>query len=180
MTALLLATAWMLFVGFAAAVRFHFQSDHLAPEMKMISALSLVYLCAFTTLILMRGTTVHLGILSLALMVAGGGLFVWAIMATSQIELPLAFDPAPATVLLREGPYKFLRHPFYTSYMLCWLGCFAATPSIVLVPLIAGLAALYWIAIQREERLLCKIFGDQYLSYRRTAGWRNLLAQLRP
>jgi len=178
-TTLLLATAWMLFTGFAAAVKFHFRSDHLAPEMKMISVLSLFYLCVFTSLILVRGTTLHLAILAVVLMAAGGGLFIWAIIVTLQTRLPLAFDPTPSIILLRDGPYRFLRHPFYTSYMLCWLGCFAATPSIVLVPLIAGLAALYWIAIQREERLLLKIFGDQYLSYRRTAGWRNLLAQLR-
>lgn len=180
MTVLILVSAWLLFAAFAAAVRFHFRrDDHVALKMKMISLVSIVYLCGFTSLLLTSGTTISLAMLAFGLMLASGWLFIWTILFTLQNRLPLAFDPAPSRVLLSDGPYQYLRHPFYTSYMLCWLGCFAATPSIILLPPISILAGLYWIAMQREERSLLNSFGEQYLTYRRASGWRNLLQLLR-
>jgi len=77
----------------------------------------------------------------------------------------------PDHALVRAGPYRFLRHPIYTS-MLCVLLAtgFLATP----YPLFA-LAALVFLAGTEirsgiEDRLLLSRFGDEFLAYQRHAG----------
>jgi protein-S-isoprenylcysteine O-methyltransferase Ste14 len=70
--------------------------------------------------------------------------------------------------LVRTGPYRFVRHPIYTS-MLC---VFFATGLLVTPPLLFLAAFLCFIIgteirVRLEDRLLEARFGDEFLSYRR-------------
>lgn len=70
--------------------------------------------------------------------------------------------------VVRTGPYKFVRHPYYLSVMLELLGIaltLNAFKVIVLILLIQ--ASLLWKRILEEESELIKKFGDEYLSYKK-------------
>jgi protein-S-isoprenylcysteine O-methyltransferase Ste14 len=69
--------------------------------------------------------------------------------------------------LVREGPYRFVRHPIYSS-MLC---VFLAVGLLMAPwPLFACAALLFLIGteirVRIEEKLLASRFGDQFARYR--------------
>jgi protein-S-isoprenylcysteine O-methyltransferase Ste14 len=72
----------------------------------------------------------------------------------------------PAAVC-RSGPYKFVRHPFYLSYMLAFLGMVAAFPSGVTASVcMLNIALFVYMASDDERVLLCSPLAGDYLNYR--------------
>ncbi len=49
------------------------------------------------------------------------GLFWWAVAHAARAQLNLAFTNATPVTLLVDGPYAYIRHPFYASYLLYWV-----------------------------------------------------------
>jgi protein-S-isoprenylcysteine O-methyltransferase Ste14 len=72
------------------------------------------------------------------------------------------------TVLVRQGAYKYIRHPLYSSLFIgCW-GVFFKRPSIT-GGLLAAFGTVAVIATAKtEERRNLKKFGDVYSEYRRS------------
>jgi len=71
-------------------------------------------------------------------------------------------------VLVTDGIYKYLRHPGYAGTIFIFLGASLTTGSIlsfVLVTLLILLTYLYRIHV--EEKMLVKIFGEQYIVYKK-------------
>ncbi|OCP15999.1 MULTISPECIES: protein-S-isoprenylcysteine O-methyltransferase [unclassified Ensifer] len=68
--------------------------------------------------------------------------------------------------LISGGPYAFVRHPMYTSFMLMGLG-----QALLLSNWVAGLAGLlgfavlFFLRVDKEERMMLEIFGPQYHDY---------------
>src|SRR5271167_1121310 len=76
----------------------------------------------------------------------------------------------PAAVC-ESGPYKFLRHPFYLSYMVAFLGAAAAFPSLVTALVsIACIGLFVYMAIDDERVLLRSALAEDYESYRQRVG----------
>ncbi|TFF91392.1 isoprenylcysteine carboxylmethyltransferase family protein [Candidatus Thorarchaeota archaeon] len=71
--------------------------------------------------------------------------------------------------LITSGPYRFVRHPSYTSYALCFVGLFLMLPSLVTTILLSGVPAYNMIA-KREEVMLLEHFGDEYREYMNRTG----------
>ncbi len=73
-------------------------------------------------------------------------------------------EPLPEAQLITTGPYRWVRHPMYTSLLLVMLGIAlyrAAWPNYLgLLPLIAALFG----KMQREEAYLCNKF-EAYSDY---------------
>ncbi len=68
--------------------------------------------------------------------------------------------------LVRDGIYKKLRNPIYTSNLIILLGVLFITgyyTSILIC--IFALLAIYLKAISREEKALLNIFGEEYSLY---------------
>lgn len=74
--------------------------------------------------------------------------------------------------LVRNGPYKFLRHPAYTGSILTLLGIALSfrSPLGIAVTVITC-AVVYGYRIRVEEREMEKNFGTSYLTYERQT-WR--------
>ena len=98
-------------------------------------------------------------------------LFLWAVMTTRSKRLKLAFDPEPPGFVTRAGPYRYIRHPFYASYILFWLACTVATLHPLSLIFLVAFSAVNLTAAYREELAFERSpFAAEYINYRKTAG----------
>ena len=84
--------------------------------------------------------------------VFAGAVWAWTITCTRRHPPTLAFTEDRPKMLFHEGPYRWIRHPFYTSYMTFWLGTFVADGSLVSFGTAAMLGAFYISAARHEEK----------------------------
>jgi protein-S-isoprenylcysteine O-methyltransferase Ste14 len=57
--------------------------------------------------------------------------------------------------IIRDGPYRFIRHPGYLGAILMWVGVSAATSNwIVMMIVILAIVPAYHYRIQNEEKML--------------------------
>jgi protein-S-isoprenylcysteine O-methyltransferase Ste14 len=163
--------ATLTFGAFVVAVRKHFVGESIPPGMQIVSILSFL---AFVRLIAsiwtreLSGVSASFGVLGQLIAL---GLFVSAIMATRAQRLTLAFSDDKPTFLARSGPYKWIRHPFYASYILFWWSGALVVQSIWCAITAFVLTGIYVIAAMNEERKFKRSdLAADYAAYRVTAG----------
>lgn len=83
--------------------------------------------------------------------------------------------------LVIEGVYSFVRHPMYFGTLLIYLAFIMLSFSLVsVIPLVISLF-LYNIIAKYEEKELEKIFGDEYLEYKRKVNrWFPIINKIFP
>jgi protein-S-isoprenylcysteine O-methyltransferase Ste14 len=157
------------FAAFSWAVKRHFRAtDAMPPGMKLIGASSLLGFLDF--LWQLRHGAEAWPVVALLFGLALW-LFGWTVGTTRAFPPTLAFDTDSPDILFCHGPYRYVRHPFYLSYMLFWIGTAigVATPSAWAVPLVMG--TLYYRAALREEQKFARSgLAPDYDAYRRQAG----------
>jgi protein-S-isoprenylcysteine O-methyltransferase Ste14 len=105
------------------------------------------------------------------MLVASFVLFWAAIRESSRARLLAAFDEKLPSSLLTTGPYAYVRHPFYTSYLLLWTGWSVATWSLWAVPPLAIIIMVYWSAARDEERKFAATpMAEDYAEYATRTG----------
>ncbi len=69
-------------------------------------------------------------------------------------------------VIVREGPYRLIRHPGYLGMILIWSGIAAATANwiVILIVFVVTISAYYY-RIENEEKMLLSMHAD-YSEYR--------------
>lgn len=68
--------------------------------------------------------------------------------------------------LINTGPYAFIRHPMYTSFLLMGLGQALLLPNwIAGLSGLVGFAVLFFLRVGKEERMMLENFGPQYRAY---------------
>ena len=73
---------------------------------------------------------------------------------------------------MTAGPYRFVRHPFYVSYIVFWAGWSLAIWSVIVLFPFAILIVIYVFAARMEERLFAGTqMADQYAAYRQRTGF---------
>jgi protein-S-isoprenylcysteine O-methyltransferase Ste14 len=81
------------------------------------------------------------------------------------------FSQDGPTFLHLEGPYKYARHPFYTSYLLVYLGIVMSLSVWPLQLLCVFLIIYYVFAARQEEACFLKgPLAEQYLAYQSRTG----------
>ncbi len=73
----------------------------------------------------------------------------------------------PTTSIVVDGPYRFTRNPIYLGFTLVYGGITAlanSLPSALLLPFV--LLVMQRGVIEREERYLERIFGEEYTQYK--------------
>jgi protein-S-isoprenylcysteine O-methyltransferase Ste14 len=108
-------------------------------------------------------TGVALGLASLAL--------IWWVQWALDVNFAVTLHVRDEHTLITHGPYKWVRHPMYTTLYVHALSCFFLTTNW----LVGGfyLAALTWIVIVRlknEETTMIEKFGDEYREYMSRTG----------
>jgi len=105
---------------------------------------------------------------SLFLYILGITLFICTISVVPRIKF--ASSGAGGT-LIRQGPYAFIRHPFYASYSLIWLGSSLLFNSWALWTTSVILVLFYTYSARREEILFLKSdLCEEYTDYQKQAG----------
>jgi protein-S-isoprenylcysteine O-methyltransferase Ste14 len=100
------------------------------------------------------------------MLAVGGVIGLWAlqVMGLRQVKV---FPEVPSLGnLIVLGPYRWVRHPMYTSVLLVTLAWTLGNPLTFRIILWAGLVITLLIKLRYEERLLMERFPD-YEAYRR-------------
>ena len=68
--------------------------------------------------------------------------------------------------LISKGPYAVVRHPMYTSFLLMAIGqMFLLSNWVAGLVGVAGFAVLFFLRVDKEERLMLEFFGPEYRAY---------------
>ena len=169
--ALVSATGVLTVGQYVWSLRYHFRSSKMPSGAVLISALVVATMLLLLGLQWWKEQPVTAQVLGFGLQMASSALFWWAIAASRAARLRFAFAEERPDSLVTSGPYRYLRHPFYASYVLFWAGWSLATWSVwALVPL-AGLVTVYVVAARDEEKkFAATAMAGDYLAYRRRAG----------
>lgn len=105
------------------------------------------------------------------LYICAAGLFWWAIQASLGKTFSGAFSPDAPVHLHAAGPYRFIRHPFYTSYILTWIAGWVVAAQWWLIPTVAVMIVIYVLASSAEEaKFLRSPLAGAYQQYRFRTG----------
>jgi protein-S-isoprenylcysteine O-methyltransferase Ste14 len=157
---------------YAWSLRAHFSSPTMPDGAKLITVLVICTAIAYTLLTWLSDQPTGLQVAGLVLELASLLLFWRAVVASRNARLRYAFDPEGPRGLVTDGPYKWIRHPFYTSYLMFWSGWALSTSSIwAAVPVIV-FAAVYIMAARNEEELFATTpMAADYAAYRARTGF---------
>jgi len=164
------------FAGFAWAIKKHFctvgKGFDMPAGMRVVSLLGLLFM--ISQLIAVATTTEFnfwAAIAGALFYILSFTLFWWAIAATRQKRLTLAFSEDAPEHLLASGPYRFVRHPFYAAYIFFWLAGLIATLQWWLFISVVAMTVLYFRAARMEEnKFAITRLNAEYLSYRERTG----------
>ena len=110
-----------------------------------------------------------LEVCGLILVILGTLLFIWA-RRTLGKNYSGHVSVNTEQTLVQTGPYRWIRHPAYSGYLLMALGITIGYSSLagIVVFLFVLLPGMFY-RIQIEEKLL-EAFGDEYKSYQQRTG----------
>ncbi len=159
------------FGSFAWAVKGHFRiQEAVPPGMRAISVASLTAAAWLLGRLLVGGVVPYWPVAAATLAIAFT-LFWWSVRTTRPQRLSLAFDDDVPSFLHRGGPYRWIRHPFYASYVLFWIATSLATPGALSWIVPVGFGATYVAAATKEERkFTASSLAAEYARYRSHTG----------
>ena len=95
-------------------------------------------------------------------------LFWWAIFTAKSLDF--AFSNEVGSIVT-TGPFKIIRHPFYTSYMLAWFTSSFLFNSLILWITLLYLVAFYFLSARKEEAVIMKsVYSNEYKNYVKNVG----------
>lgn len=104
-------------------------------------------------------------VVALVLLVAGLALRTWAIVTLGKFFTVNVAVHADHRVV-RNGPYRWLRHPSYTGALIAFVGLGILTGSALSLGVLAiGIGAAFAYRIAVEERALREHLGAEYDEY---------------
>lgn len=111
------------------------------------------------------------GYVGLVLFGVSLSLFWWAIRTNRKKPLNIAFTESKPDHLVQNGPYRLVRHPFYTSYIIGWTAAPIASGQYWLLTIAVIFVFLYYQAANFEESLFANSpQSSNYDEYRRRTG----------
>jgi protein-S-isoprenylcysteine O-methyltransferase Ste14 len=156
---------------YAWSVTAHFTSPKTPDGAKIISLAVALTGLLYMLALWMLNQPLSAQISGLLIQLSSVAQFWWAISASKKARLRFAFDKEAPASLLQDGPYAYVRHPFYSSYILFWTGWAIAAWTIWAILPLAFLIAVYVRAARDEEKNFSSTaFAAEYENYRQRAG----------
>jgi len=98
-------------------------------------------------------------------------LFWWSVQTNRGKPLSTVFSPDLPKHFVSHGPYAWIRHPFYTSYLLAWLAGVVATGRVWLLSTVLVMVTIYWrAALLEEKKFFQTALASLYAGYRARTG----------
>lgn len=164
--------ALVVLACYAWSTRSHFVSDSMTPGASLIAGSVVVSGVLFLFLTWYETQPLAAQIVGLLIQLFSLALFFAAIRASRAARLRFVFDPEQPHSLVTEGPYGLVRHPFYVSYSIFWIGWAIATWSAWSLISLALLLTLYVRAAMMEERnFAASPLAEDYAAYRQRVGF---------
>ncbi|MEZ5353888.1 MAG: hypothetical protein R2762_14720 [Bryobacteraceae bacterium] len=176
-----LMAASICFGSFARAMRRHFAAERPLAPMTAAAAVcgaasAVLHLFGIWTMAGTQPGTLYGWALcrpwaAVAMYGASLGLFRAALRASRHCGLRACYDAGAPVTLAAEGPYRWIRHPFYTAYMIAWAAGVVASGWWPLAASGVLMSAFYARAAILEERaLLAGPIAGRYRRYMRSRG----------
>ncbi len=165
------AVGWIIIACHTWSLRYHFDMPVTPPGVRLISTLVILSATLLTFLVFRYDQPIIPQLAGLAMLVFSFIMFWITIRESRNARLLAAFDEKMPHGLLKSGPYAWVRHPFYTSYLIQWFGWAIACWNIWgLVPVI-GMTATYLAAANDEEKKFAKSdMAAEYAEYKKGTG----------
>lgn len=117
-----------------------------------------------------KPATLYLGISSVVI-VLGLGLFFYCSSLIRRSKLTIVFSKDSPEFHISKGPYSYVRHPFYTSYIATYAALALVNQNWIFSAICASMFCTYYIAARFEEKkFLSSNLKDAYANYIRTTG----------
>lgn len=154
------------------SLKAHFSSPRMPTGTVVISVVVLATAAIYTALLWIESQPWLASVLGLVIECLALWLFWAAIKASRAARLKMAFDVQNPHGLVTSGPYRYLRHPFYTSYLIFWIGWAIATWSPWSIIPLAVIVVIYVLAALGEEKKFSRTaMAEDYASYRAQTGF---------
>lgn len=125
---------------------------------------------AYALLTIAAISVVHAS-LALALCGLSFFLFWWAARTHWHRPPTHAFSNDLPIHIVQTGPYKTIRHPFYSAYLIAWSVGPVATGSVLTIAPLLVMLAIYWRAAKLEEaKFAASSLSKVYSDYRSATG----------
>jgi protein-S-isoprenylcysteine O-methyltransferase Ste14 len=169
----LVTLAGLASLGLAAwSARGHFSSDRVPLGSILITVVVLLTVAFYIYLLWAHAQPVLPQAIGFLIMMAAIAMFFMTIRASRQARLRMAFDEGNPRGLVQDGPYRYVRHPFYVSYIIFFSAFALATWSAVAIGPIVLLVIIYVLAARMEERLFAGTeMAAAYAAYRQRTGF---------
>lgn len=155
-----------------AMSKFFVKPDGLTPGMKTIRACGIAFgILHLAAIVVTPEVSRARGVSGAVLYLCSAGLFWWAIHSSLRAPLSAAFSGDLPVHLVTRGPYKTIRHPLYSSYLLCWAAGWVITGRWWLAPTVAVMLIVYLVAAVGEEKKFARSdLSESYRRYRSRTG----------
>ena len=100
----------------------------------------------------------------------GGAIWVFRAFAALAESFAFSVSPKEQNTLVTAGPYRWVRHPLYTGFLVEAVGVSLMTASWFIGLSAAALWGLLVYRTDMEERKLVQRYGDEYRRYMKTTG----------
>lgn len=153
------------------SMRVHFRSSATSPAATLTFSVVAATALFFLVMLWVHPQPLAAKIVGLAIQLASSALFWWAIVRSRKARLRFVFASDNPDSLVTDGPFGYIRHPFYTSYIIFWLGWGIATWSLWAILPVVAIFVLYLIAALGEEKKFSHTeLAGAYEAHRKRAG----------
>ena len=159
------------FGSFSWALGGHFRTSGRPPTgMILLSAASLLSFATYILLLCSRQPATTLLVVQSLLVAISLAVFWWAIAATRASRFSVAHSLEMPGFLFQGGPYRYIRHPFYLSYIIFWVATAVSAESWQWL-WVTTLSVWYVsVARQEESAFASSPYSSAYADYRARTG----------
>lgn len=172
MHALVLGFVLLNFAVFIVAAKFTFDTSKAEPLSRFFVFTYLVLLSiTVSAQYLVPATNKNRLLAAVPLLVVSLTLFVGAMVTTMRTPFTAIFSADRPTRIVTSGPYNYVRHPFYTAYMLTFFSSALGSDSPLAALCSCCVLGFYtWAARMEEEKFAKSEFAEAYADFRRRTG----------
>ena len=106
-----------------------------------------------------------------ALMTIISVLLLWWVQWALDVQFDGTLHTQAEHELVQHGPYKWVRHPMYTTFFLMGIGWSLLTANwFIGFPLSVAIVLVVFSRVKKEEAVLIELFGNEYRAYMQNTG----------